>query len=89
MDHPHSDIGRSIGIGGGVVSPALRSLADVTDGSEDPEERRKRIEAEQNASNFGTVIGLAAGIVSATMDTESDDLPEELEEEQNEMKMNF
>lgn len=87
--HPYGDIGRSIGIGGGVVNSALRSLAGVTDGSEDPEERRKRIEAEQNASNFGAVIGLAAGLISAASNTESDDLPEELEEEQNEMKMNF
>lgn len=89
MDHPHSNIGRSISIGGGVVNSALRSLADVTDGSEDPEERRKRIEAEQNTSNLGAVIGLATGLISATMGTESDDLPEELEEEQNEMRMNF
>ncbi len=89
MDHPHSNIGRSIGIGGGVVNSALRSLADVTDGSENPEERRKRIEAEQNASNLGAVIGLAAGLFSAALGTESDDLPEELEEEQNEMRMNF
>ena len=89
MDHPHGDIGRSIGVGGSIVNSALRSLAGVTDGSEDPEERIKRIEAEQSASNFGAVIGLVAGIISSAMDTESDDLLEELEKEQNEMRMNF
>lgn len=34
-------------------------------GSEDPEERRKRIEAEQNGADLGTVLGLAIGVISA------------------------
>ena len=68
---------------------ALRSLAGITDSSEDPEERRKRIEAEQNASNLGAVIGLAVGLVSAATDSTDDSLPEELSEEQNEIKFSM
>lgn len=83
----HGDIGRSVGVGGSVVNSALRSLAGITDGSEDPEERRKRIEAEQNASDLGAVIGLAAGIISAAIEADPDELPEELEEEQFEISM--
>lgn len=87
MVDPHGDIGGIVGIGGGVINSALRSLAGVTDGSEDPEERRKRIEAEQNASNLGAVIGLAVGLVSAATDSTDDELPEDLAEEQNEITM--
>lgn len=83
----HGDIGGSLGVGSGVVNSALRSLAGVTDGSEDPEERRKRIEAEQNASNLGAVIGLAVGLVSAATESTDDELPEDLAEEQNEITM--
>ena len=72
---------------GGVINSTLRSLAGVTDSSEDPEERRKRIEAEQNASNLGAVIGLAVGLVSAATDSTDDELPEDLAEEQNEITM--
>ena len=82
----HGNIGGSLAIGGGVINSALRSLAGVTDGSEDPEERRKRIEAEQNASNLGALIGLAVGLASAATDSTDDSLSEELSEEQNEIK---
>lgn len=84
MVGPHGDFGGSIAVGGGVINSALRSLVGVTDGDEDPEERRKRIEAEQNASNLGAVIGLAVGLVSAATDTTDDELPEDLAEEQEE-----
>ena len=87
MVDPHDDIGGSLVVGGGVINSALRSLAGVTDGSEDPEERRKRIEAEQNASNLGAVIGLAVGLVSTATDSTDDELPEDLAEEQNEITM--
>ena len=62
-------------------------MAGITDSSEDPEERRKRIEAEQNASNLGAVIGLAVGIITAASDT---DTTEDITTEENEtptMKM--
>ena len=87
MADPHGDIGGSIAVGGGVINSALRSLAGVTDSSEDPEERRKRIETEQNASNLGAVIGLAVGLVSAATDSINNELPEDLAEEQNEITM--
>ncbi len=52
------------GIYGGI-SAGLRGLASagklIEDDSEDPEERRKRIEAEQNGSDIGAVLGLALG----------------------------
>lgn len=89
MADPHGNIGGSLAVGGGVINSALRSLVGVTDGSEDPEERRKRIEAEQNASNLGAVIGLAVGLVSAATDSTDDSLPEELSEEQNEIKFSM
>ncbi|MBO5186227.1 MAG: relaxase/mobilization nuclease domain-containing protein [Prevotella sp.] len=82
VDNTHSDIGGSLGVGGGVINSALRSLAGVTDGSEDPEERRKRIEAEQNASNLGAVIGLAVGAITAISDA---DTAEETETEETEI----
>ena len=82
----HGNIGGSLAVGGGVINSVLRSLAGVTDGSEDPEERRKRIEAEQNASNLGALIGLAVALASAAADSTDDSLPEELSEEQNEIK---
>lgn len=82
VDNTHSDIGGSLGVGGGVINSALRSLAGVTDGSEDPEERRKRIEAEQNASNLGAVIGLAVGAITAISDA---DTAEETKTEETEI----
>lgn len=83
----HRHIGGSLGVGGGIINSALCSMAGITDSSEDPEERRKRIEAEQNASNLGAVIGLAVGIITAASDT---DTTEDITTEENEtptMKM--
>lgn len=83
----HRHIGGSLGVGGGVINSALRSMAGITDSSEDPEERRKRIEAEQNASNLGAVIGLAVGAITAASDA---DTTEDITTEENEtptMKM--
>lgn len=64
------------GIGSGAVAAGLRGILEVgsiIDGTaEDPEERRKRIEAQENASNLGAVIGLAVGILSAAADSEED-----------------
>ncbi len=58
--------------GGGVyggIGAGLRSLVSagrlIEDDSEDPEERRKRIEAEQNGTNMGAVLGLAIGAAMA------------------------
>ena len=46
-------------------------MAGITDSSEDPEERRKRIEAQENASNLGAIIGLAVGAIAAMSDTDN------------------
>ena len=69
------------GIGGGAVAAGLRGILEagsILDGTaEDPEERRKRIEAQENASNLGAVIGLAVGILTAAADSEEDMTAEE------------
>lgn len=48
--------------------------------SNDPEERRRRIEAEQAGSNLGTVLGLALGAAMALTEEEEIDEQEELNE---------
>lgn len=72
---------RYSGIGGGAVAAGLRGILEagsIIDGTaEDPEERRKRIEAQENASNLGAVIGLAVGIIAAAADSEEDMTAEE------------
>ena len=40
--------------------------------SEDEEERRKRIAAEENGSNIGAVLGIAIGAISALTQEEQD-----------------
>ncbi len=69
------------GIGSGAVAAGLRGILEagsIIDGTaEDPEERRKRIEAQENASNLGAVIGLAVGILTAAADSEEDMSAEE------------
>ena len=75
---------RHSGIGGSAVAAGLRGVLEagsIIDGTaEDPEERRKRIEAQENASNLGAVIGLAVGILSAAADSDEDMTAEENDE---------
>lgn len=60
--------------------------ADIIDDStEDPEERRKRIEAEENSSNIGALIGLTVGVVSGL--THSDEYVSESETEKSDFTM--
>lgn len=72
------------GIGGGAVAAGLRGILEagrIIDGTaEDLEERRKRIEAQENASNLGAVIGLAVGILTAVADSDEDMTAEENDE---------
>ena len=59
----------------------ILEVGSIIDGTaEDPEERRKRIEAQENASNLGAVIGLAVGILTAAADSEEDMTDEENDE---------
>ncbi|MGN0558758.1 MAG: relaxase/mobilization nuclease domain-containing protein [Acutalibacteraceae bacterium] len=58
-----------------TVLGSINSLAEslsriIADESEDEEERRKRIEAEQNGSDIGTLLGLTAGLIAGAISKE-------------------
>ena len=55
---------------GGINSFAESLSWIIDDESEDEEERRKRIEAEQNGSDIGTAIGLAVGVIAGAISKE-------------------
>lgn len=55
---------------GGVNSLAESLSRMIDDESEDQEERRKRIEAEQNGSDIGTAIGLTVGVLACAISKE-------------------
>lgn len=55
---------------GGINSLAESLSRIIDDESEDEEERRKRIEAEQNASDIGTLLGLTAGLIIGAISKE-------------------
>lgn len=63
------------GVGGSTVGVGLRGILEagsiIDSTSEDPEERRKRIEAQENASNLGAIIGLAVGAIAAISDADN------------------
>ena len=65
---------------GGVGSLAGAVSKIVDNDSEDPDERRKRIEAEKNGSALGTVLGLGIG------DSQNETLKQEPDYEQEEHK---
>lgn len=69
------------GIGSDAVAVGLHGILEagsiIDSTAEDPEERRKRIEAQENASNLGAVIGLAVGVLTAAADSEEDMTAEE------------
>lgn len=58
---PHHHPG-AVGIGAASVAAGMSLLEDTSD---DPEERRRQMEAREAAQNLGAVIGLAAGAVGA------------------------
>ena len=69
----------------GSLTGAVSHIVD--DDSEDPDERRKRIEAEENASALGTVLGLGIGLVTnLAADTQDETLEPESDYEQEEYK---
>ena len=59
----HYGSGLTGGIGAGLRGLAVAS--QIIDDEEDPEERRKRIEAEQNGSDLGAALGITIGAVMA------------------------
>ena len=72
----------------GGIGAGLRGLASagrlIEDDSEDPDERRKRIEAEQAGSNVGTILGLAIGAVMALNETKTEEQAIQDEQDFNE-----
>lgn len=55
----------------GGINSLAESLSRIVDNeSEDEEERRKRIVAEQNGSDIGTAIGLAVGVLAGAISKE-------------------
>ena len=55
---------------GGINSLAESFSRIIDDESEDEDERRKRIEAEQNGSDIGTLLGLTAGLIADAISKE-------------------
>lgn len=56
----------------------------IEDDSEDPEQRRKRIEAEQAGSNVGTILGLVIGAAMALTETKTEEQAIQDEQDFNE-----
>ena len=71
---------------GGINSLAESLSRIIDDESEDEEERRKRIEAEQNESNIGTLLGITAGMIAGAI---SKDENIEYEDEESEFNMSL
>lgn len=65
------------GLYGLAVTGAL-----LDDGEEDAEERYRRIQAEQEAKNIGTVIGLVAGVAMVLTQEEQSATEQQRAEEQ-------
>lgn len=65
---------------GGINSLAESLSRMIDDESEDEEERRKRIEAEQNGSDIGTLLGIATGLVVGAISKDDNNYDEELED---------
>ena len=76
------------GLGSYAFGLGMRGLAEVSriidNDTEDPEERRKRIEAETNGENLGAAVGLIIGGVMAMREAE-EDANKETEEEESDL----
>lgn len=70
------------------VSAGLSGLAAlgglIEDDSEDPEERRKRMAAQQNGSDIGAVLGLAIGAAIALTENQTEEQTIQDEQDYNE-----
>ena len=67
---------------GNEISSLAGSVSKIVDNdSEDPDERRKRIEAEENGSTLGSVLGIGIGMIAnAVNETPEQELDYEQEE---------
>ena len=74
----YSDVGSEVSSLAGAVSGI------VDNDSEDPDERRKRIEAEENSSALGTVLGYGIGMIANAVNKTPE---QELDYEQEEYKI--
>ena len=72
-------------LGIGSLAAGLKHLTD--DDSDDPEERRKRIEAQQNGEAIGVLLGTAVGLLGALSEDEDDPDEEEFEEDDSGISM--
>ena len=71
----YSNVGNEISNLAGAVSKI------VENDTEDPDERRKRIEAEENGSDLGTVLGLGIGIIANAVNETPEQEPDYEQEE--------
>ena len=63
----------------GEVGSLVGTVSHIVDNdSEDPDERRKRIEAEENGSVLGTIIGLGIGAAANIISDNQEELSEQL-----------
>ena len=69
----HRGVDTVLGAGGSAVRSAMYTLAALSDDNEDPEERRKRIEAQENGEALGALLGLAAGAISEIAEENDDE----------------
>lgn len=76
-------IGSAVGLG---IRGILETGSVIEDTAEDPEERKKRIEAQETASNIGAVLGFVIGAVSAIAE-HNEDYEELSDENKFDLKM--
>ena len=67
---------------GGIDSLASSVSKIIDDSSENPEERRKRIEAEENAEAIGAILGTAIGLTAEAISSAKSKQDQEIEERQ-------
>ncbi len=68
------------GLGIGSLYGLASAVSIMDDDTEDAEEKRRRIEAEQSASNVGAVIGTTIGLAMALSGEEKDADEDEYDE---------
>ena len=64
-------------VGSGVSSLAGAVSGIIDNDSEDPDERRKRIEAEENGEALGTIIGKSISLLADAVSDSADETPEQ------------